>query len=153
VKQVILICTLVPALGFCIFAQENSTVYGYGMEINLYAPEYVAGGAAFTIEHNFAQSFAMGLSFTASGNGQGHNVVEPALLFRWYFLGRGHTGFFAQADLGASVLSGGGEMRSLLLAGLRGGYRLPLGQLWYVEPYARAGFPFALGIGIMGGLR
>jgi hypothetical protein len=36
---------------------------------------------------------------------------------------------------------------------LRGGYRMPVGSLWYIEPYGRGGYPFVFGIGVMAGVR
>jgi len=110
-------------------------------------------GAALGFDYNIARSFAVGFSIAASSNFSGIVVIEPAALFRWYFLGKGHTGFFAQADAGAYLVLEGGDITPLFLGGLRGGFRLPLGSSFYIEPYGRAGYPFAFGIGFLAGLR
>jgi LysM repeat protein len=115
--------------------------------------QYFAGGAALGIDYNLFRSFAVGLSAAASAKSTGFAAIEPAAMFRWYFWGKNHTGFFAQADAGVFIYMENEQPIPLFLGGARAGYRLPLGRMFYVEPYARGGYPFAFGIGVNAGIR
>jgi len=153
-KRTILLTSMI--LSFCVsaFAQdEKKMAFGLGPEFNMNSRENFAGGAALSFDFNIASSFAAGLTVTGSSNFSGIAVIEPAALFRWYFLGKGHTGFFAQADAGAYLVLEEGELTPLFLGGLRAGFRLPLGSSFYIEPYGRGGYPFVFGIGLLAGLR
>jgi hypothetical protein len=114
--------------------------------------ENFAGGAVLGFDYSFARFFAAGLTVTVGSNFDGIMVFEPSALFRWYFLGKGHSGLFAQADAGAYLVVEDGVMTPLFDGGLRLGYRLPL-KRFYVEPYGRIGYPFAFGVGAMAGVR
>jgi len=95
---------------------------------------------------------AVGVSIIGSTNFSGIYVAEFTGLFRWYFLGRGYDGFFAQANVGYNLaLQEGSPMP--LIGELRAGYRFPLGKMVYVEPYGRAGYPAVWGVGVMAGIR
>jgi len=111
-----------------------------------------AGGGVLAFDYALPHSFAVGLNVTASNNFSGITVIESAVLFRWYFLG-GYTGFFVQADGGASFLLEDGEFSHVFLGGLRGGFRLPLKSKFYLEPYGRIGYPFAFGVGVLTGIK
>jgi len=39
------------------------------------------------------------------------------------------------------------------MGGLRAGYRLPLGDMFFIEPFGRVGYPFMFGIGALAGVR
>jgi hypothetical protein len=134
------------------FAQEKKAAIGIGPEWNMNSRENFAGGAIISFDYNLPHSFALGLSVTASSNFSGITVIEPAALFRWYFLG-GYGGFFVQADAGAYLVLEDGELTPMFLGGLRGGFRLPLGSSFYLEPYGRIGYPFAFGIGAIAGVK
>ena len=112
-----------------------------------------AGGAVLGFDLNLPYSFAAGLTVTASSNFAGIAVIEPAALFRWYFFSNGHTGLFAQADVGAYLVLEDGELTPLFMGGLRVGFRFPLGEMFFIEPYGRAGYPFVFGIGVTAGIR
>jgi len=141
----------------CAFAQgETKMAVGLGLEWNMSSRSNFAGGAVLGFDYNLpidAAPFAAGVTVTASSNFYGIAVIEPAAMFRWYFLGEGHTGFFAQADVGAFLIIEDGDLIPLFLGGLRAGYRLPLGSMFFVEPYGRAGYPFMFGIGALAGIK
>ena len=136
------------------FAEDMYPVaLGMGLEWNMDSRYNFAGGMVLGLDFNLGDSFAVGFTVTGSYNFFEIVCLEPAALFRWYFLGKGYTGFFLQADAGVFLIFEEGEVIPMILGGLRGGYRIPLGKLWYVEPYGRAGYPFAFGLGVMAGIR
>lgn len=112
-----------------------------------------AAGAVFGFDYNMGSSFAIGINLTASSNFSGITVIEPAAMFRWYFSDGTHTGWFIQADTGVSLVLEDGEVSPLFLGGLRGGLRLPLGDMFFAEPFGRVGYPFMFGVGVLAGVR
>jgi len=124
-----------------------------GPEWNMNSRDNFAAGAVLAFDFNLGSSFALGINATASSNFDGIFVIEPAAMFRWYFLSREHIGWFAQADAGMSLILEDGDTTSLLLGGLRAGLRLPLGDKFFVEPFGRLGYPFVFGVGGLVGVR
>jgi len=165
VKKIILLTALILINGLCAFAQEESAqngqsekkmAAGAGLEMNMNSRESLALGFALGFDYNLtiaALPFAAGAAVTLSSNFSGIFTTELAAMFRWYFLGKEHTGFFAQADIGVYLFSEDKEVAPLFLIGLRGGYRLPFGSMFYVEPYGRLGYPFIFGIGALAGIK
>jgi len=155
------LCTfaLILSCSYGIFAQtgtnngDNKVALGIGPEWNMDSRANFAMGAVFGFDVNLPKSLALGFTVTGSNNFGGISVLEPAALFRWYFLGTGHTGFFIQADLGAFLIFEDGDITPMFLGGLRGGYRFALMPHFYVEPFGRIGYPFAFGIGAIAGLK
>jgi len=158
-KKMVLTFVLTLAVCLCVFAQEIKKIAaGLGAEVNVNSRELFAGGIAFNFDYNLpvsAAPLAVGFSVTGSYNFKDTAVAEFAALFRWYFQNKGHNGWFAQAEAGYSLISvdRGRNLPFPVLAGVRTGYRLPLGSSFYVEPYARFGYSFLLGIGVLGGVR
>jgi len=151
-KKTIFLFTLVFALCMNLSAQEKKVALGIGAEWNMNSRENFAGGAVLAFDYPLPHSFAVGLNATASSNFSGITVIEPAALFRWYFLG-GQNGFFVQADCGAYLILEDGEFTAMFLGGLRGGFRVPLKTNFYIEPYGRIGYPFAFGVGALAGIK
>ena len=155
-RYLFLIAILILSGAVFVVAQENKAAVGLGLEWNMNSREDFGGGAVIGFDYNLPVSvapLALGLIVTTSYNFNDIVIVEPAALFRWYFLNRGHRGFFAQADLGAHILMQDGDTELRFLGGVRGGYRFPVGKTLYIEPYGRLGYPFAFSIGAMAGLR
>jgi len=135
---------------------EKKMAAGAGLELNLNARDTVAMGFPFTFDYNLpinAAPFAAGANVIVSSGFAGATVLELAVVFRWYFLGSGYTGFFAQADLGAYLIFEDKETYPFFLGGLRAGYRLPFGSRFYAEPHFRLGYPFVFGVGALAGIR
>ena len=157
-KKVSFICLLV-CLAAWLYAQEAGgdsapkAAIGIGPEWNMNSRDNFAMGGVFGFDFNLGNSFAVGLTAAYSNNFSGIQVIEPAALFRWYFLTKDHTGLFVQADLGAYLILEDGDFTPMFLGGLRGGLRLPLGVMFYVEPFGRIGYPFAFGVGALAGVR
>lgn len=167
VRKVMLLSLALLMLTAGMYAQESAfggdggttrIAVSVGPEWNMNARENFAAAAMMSADYNLPFSFAAGLNFAVSSNFQNITIVEPAAMFRWYFLrdkfvGHDHSGFFAQADLGISMVVEQDGASPMFMGGLRGGFRLPLTELFYVEPYGRIGYPFAFGIGALAGVR
>jgi len=135
---------------------EKRFAVGAGVELNLNARDTVAMGFPFSFDYNLPVNvapFAIGANVIVSSGFADATALEIAASFRWYFLGNGHTGFFTQADLGAYLVFEDKETHPFFLGGLRTGYRLPLGSMFYVDPYLRLGYPFVFGLGALAGIR
>ena len=131
-------------------AQEQKMAVGAGPEWNMNSGENFAGALALGFDCRLpTEAFAAGITVAVSYNFDKAAVLEPAAMLRYYFLG----GFFAQMDIGVTVIMEDGETTPLFLGGVRAGYRLPLGKMFYVEPYGRFGYPFMFGIGALAGIR
>jgi len=149
--------------GWNVYAQEDTgsrkMAFGMGPEWNMNSRHNFAGGLVLGFGYNLPASvpLALGINVTGSSNFSQTVVLEAAPYLRWYFMGAGHTGFFAQADVGIYYVMEDLNKKDrnvfdMFNGGLRAGYRLPMGSLFYVEPYARAGYPFVFGIGLMTGI-
>jgi len=140
-----------------VFAEDGQTgskaAIGVGPEFNMNSRDNFAMGGVLAFDYNLGSAFALGINATASSNFDGIFVIEPAAMFRWYFLGSGHSGLFAQADAGVSLILEDGDITPMFLGGLRAGLRLPLGNKFFIEPFGRIGYPFAFGFGALAGLR
>ena len=155
-----------------IFADENETVdsgiaiknknhiaaIGIGPEWNMNSRKNFALGAVFGLDFYIGSLFAAGLNSTFSANFTGFYAIEPAAMFRWYFLGRKFPdkwfgGWFFQAEGGVFLIFDNNEFSLKPLGGLRAGLRLPFGKMLYLEPFGRVGYPFMFGVGAAVGLR
>ena len=138
---------------------DNSrTALGIGLEWNMNSPSRYAGGALLAFDFDLTPAITLGINSTFSTNFFGYTVIEPAAMFRWYFLNwskidKKFAGFFLQADAGAFVIIESKGVSVKPLGGLRGGFRFPLGSMFYVEPYGRVGYPFMFGVGAAAGIR
>ncbi|MDR0313634.1 MAG: hypothetical protein LBI14_08545 [Treponema sp.] len=151
-KKALFCVIAVLALGMNLYAQEPTWAIGLGIEWNMNAREKYAGGAVLSFDYSFEQFFAAGFSITASSNFAGIIVIEPVIMFRLYFLESGYYGFFFQNEMGVYLVLENG-LTPMFDIGIRAGFRLPLGQRFYLEPYGRLGYPFAYGLGVMAGVR
>jgi outer membrane protein OmpA-like peptidoglycan-associated protein len=150
---------------FCVFAEDevkaasnSKTAISAGPEWNMNSRENFAAGAVLAFDFNITSVLAIGFNTTFSSNFSELFVIEPGFLFRWYFFSSVNSkqrsvGLFAQADAGASIVFDNTEVSLMPLGGLRGGLRLPLGDVLFIEPFGRIGYPFAFGFGVTAGIR
>ena len=146
---------------------DRRVAIGLGPEINMNSGSGFGVGAVVVLDINFGNYWAVGLSAKASHDNSSAWVTEGMALVRCYIPGRNpwqgeyHSGFFVQADAGVhnitedNVFMYEGENLLRFLGGLRMGYRFLLGasRHFYLEPYARGGYPFLWGAGLMAGIR
>jgi len=152
-KKWILLAILVPGVYICAFAQEKKMSVGVGAEWNMASRHDFAEGNVLNFLYNLPGATALGLSFTGSMNFNNIYVLEPSLIVRQYFLQDNHTGLFFQFNMGAFIALEEKGITPMVMSGLAAGYRIPLGTSFYIEPYGRAGYPFAFGLGAMAGIR
>ena len=161
-KRLLILPVLFFLIGFTVFAQDEMKMsVGLGPEWNMSSRSNFAGGVGFSFDYDLpveAAPFAVGLIAFTSKNFYDNTVFVGAGTFRWYFLGKGDTnqrftGFFAQAEVGTLLIFEYNETIPMFMGGLCGGYRQPLGTRFFVEPYGRLGYPFAFGVGALGGVR
>jgi hypothetical protein len=151
-KKWLLLAVLIPGIYLCGYAQEKKMSVGLGAEWNMASRHDFAGGAVLNFLYNLPGASALGLSFTGSMNFNNIYVLEPAFLVRQYFLQDKHSGLFIQFEAGAFISFEEKGVTPMIKSGLAAGYRLPLGSSFYIEPYGRAGYPFAFGLGAMAGI-
>ena len=140
---------------------------GIGPEINMNSGTAFGVGVVVALDFNFGNYWAAGLSAKGSHDLSSAWVAEGMAFIRCYFPGRNpwqreyHSGFFAQADAGAHYIAEDnvhmykGDTLLRPMGGLRAGYRFLLGasRYFYLEPYARGGYPFMWGAGLALGVR
>ena len=130
------------------FSSKQKWALGVGAEVNMNSRKSfaIAFGERASLDYSINSLFAVGLNQNCSF----WDIItfESAVFFRWYFLD--NIQMFVQADAGLWVDFDSGVD---YLAGVTGGVRLPMGRNFYVEPYARVGYPFLFGGGIITGLR
>ena len=156
---------LVCAAG-AVFAQDSAPserhlmALGIGLEWNMNVPERFADAFILAFDYNLplrVADFAAGANVIRSSNFSGVDTLEATALFRWYFwrgsVGSSHTGWFAQANLGVSLFRAERGTPIGFVAEARAGYRKPLGERFFIEPYVRFGHPVMLGAGVLGGVR
>jgi len=168
-KKIILMLVIVLTMSFNVFAQETDAAevaeaefeasevrifsVGLGPEWNMNSAENFAAGLGLSFDYQLPKTFAAGITISASNNFNDTTTLEFGALFRIYLLGVGHNGFFTQFDAGASLILDDGDMTPVFMGGLRTGHRLNVGSAGYFEPYFRIGYPFAFGVGALGGMR
>ena len=136
------------------FPDEKKSALGLGLEMNMDSRHNFALGAVLGFNYSLTDLFALGLSVEASTNFNHIRTIEPMANFRLYFFENNIGKFFGQLDIGAFFFyEDGYDMYPMPLFGLRIGLRKTLGSLFYVEPSFRAGYPFALGLELMAGIR
>ena len=144
-------------LTITVFAQENKRPekpfsIGAGLEFDMNARHNFAGGALANVLFDLDSRYALGLTFTASTNFNGFSVMEPLFSFRRYVGSNNKYRLFFGLDTGVFIIFEDGDVIPMFDIGLRGGTRIPLGSIFYIEPYGRLGYPFAFGIGAVAGI-
>ena len=94
-------------------------------------------------EFNLNRMFSEGINLSVSLSDI--YAFEAAGFFRWYF----YKKLFAQADMG--LWTGNKGEGIMILGGGSLGLRIPLPSNFYIEPYARFGYPFLVGGGVTAG--
>jgi hypothetical protein len=125
---------------------------GAGAEINLMdTGKSFAVGCSLTGEWRFSKLFSAGGFFTLSFGKTVPVSMESGVFMRWYFLRftRMPMELFVEPAVGvAAVLGDAASQNSggFVDAGLSLGLRFYMGK-FYLEPYARGGYPFMGGAG------
>jgi len=134
-------------------AEEKKMSAGIGLEWNMDSRHNFAGGTLLTFDYKLPRFASLGFFLAGSSNFRNTHVIEPAFVFRAYLREYEFAGFFFQNELGISFITEDGDLTLRPLVGFGAGYRFLLDQSFYVEPYGRLGYPFAFGLGVIGGIR
>ena len=134
-SEVFFIAPLLEVIGF----SQSSIAYGAGLAIG-------SGSGS-----------AIGIRFLYATDPESFIFMEILFFLRLYLQGSNHsTGPFVQFNGGPVLyalekpeLSGFGNFS----AGFTAGWRFPFGELLFVEPAIRAGYPYILGGGVSAGVR
>jgi hypothetical protein len=148
----ILIAFLLASLSILGAQETKRFSLGIGVEANNNTRVGAAMGETMYFGCSIIQPLEAGVSVGFSYDFNRVMVLEPAAAGRWYFYHFMENRFFAQADLGASIVLEEKDTRPYFLGGLTLGVQLSLNE-WYVEPYARGGYPFVWGTGVKAGYR
>ena len=157
--KILVFAMVIFLTGWNVYALEDKKfALSMGPEWNMNSRDNFAGGMVLGFDLNLPSvPLALGINVSGSYNFSQTVVLEAAPFLRWYFIGSGYTGFFVQADTGfyyiMEDINDDMNRVPMFMGGLRAGYRLPLGSSFYIEPFARGGYPFAFGVGFITGTR
>jgi hypothetical protein len=137
-------------------AQEAPFTFslGLGAEGNKNTIDGTAVAGVFTDDFAINGHFSFGTRLAFSYNFEDLGTLEAEAMIRWYFLSRNSSGPFAQAGGGCSFIFRRNDtnedlINSFIYGGALG-WRFRFSS-FYAEPYARGGYPFVWGGGIIFG--
>jgi len=128
---------------------------GISGEGNMNCIAGAAPGAGVQLCFMALDSLGLGLKGTMSFDRKDIWTLEPGGFLRWYLLGKQgapDSGFFMQGDGGAAFMIRNSKMVFSPMGGASTGLRLT-NDKYFLEFYARGGYPFIVGAGISTGLR
>jgi hypothetical protein len=171
-KTAVLILLYAAFSGAPLAAQYRGISLGLGGEVNAVSMLEDGGlGAAFAVESRLNRLFALsfqgywslqnGSTLADLFGGTAFTGIEASTFLRVYFVSPkemrpGGIELFLGAGVGVLAVMNGSDVRDSRghpEAGVILGARFRLGSRFYIEPYARGGFPFIGGVGLMFGLR
>jgi outer membrane protein OmpA-like peptidoglycan-associated protein len=137
------------------FGQTGVSV-GAGPEVNIVTleEERFGVGGILSVENRFGPVFAGGVNISASYGWNNFIGLENRIFGRWYFVSTKGIEFFFQGDAGLLITLQPLDplkSRGAPSAGLTLGTRIFLPGGWYLEPYARGGYPYLGGAGLLMG--
>ena len=153
-KKLIITLLLIAAIIGSAAAQDDETFkwgVNAGIEMNMNSGNHpqmsdlpaIAFGVHAGGEFNLNSMFSAGINLSVSFSDI--FAIEATGFFRWYF----YKNIFAQADIGLWTGNKGEGIK--FLGGASAGLRIPLPGNFYIEPYARFGYPFLVGGGVTTG--
>jgi hypothetical protein len=151
----LIIFFILSGTGF-LSAQEVPYTFslGLGAEGNKNTLDGTAVAGVFTDDFAVTGHFSFGTRLAFSYNFEDLGTLEAEAMIRWYFLSRNSSGPFAQAGGGLSFIfwrdDTNDDLVNSFIYGGALGWRFRFGS-FYVEPYARGGYPFMWGGGIIFG--
>jgi len=123
------------------------------LEIIGYSGKGLAFGGGFTagVEDN---GYALGLRLLYVTESDSINTMELNALIRFYISNREqHNGLFLQLNGGSALSSRDEDKVGAVSVGISIGKRIPFGDLIFIEPTVRVGYPYVAGVGVAGGIR
>jgi hypothetical protein len=160
-KRQILSLTLSLAVSF-VFAPKGAAgdkpnrgyfYAGAGLENSMNSLRFYALSEVAAIHYDFSDHMAVGLKAGVSENFGATVTLETEAFWRIYPVKFRWGTVFAQVSLGESFIFDDSYFYPMLLCGFTAGVHIPIKDLFYIEPYARFGYPYMWGMGAVGGIR
>jgi len=130
---------------------------GIGPEINAHTREGLAIGGGLTLGIDLNEYFTAGLRNSFFHNTDTVGAFEILGIFRYYLpwlhLPKSNDGPFVQAEIGAVFFFEYGHAFPSFSGGLAAGWRFNLGELFYIEPALRGGYPHFWGLSVTAGIK
>ena len=146
---------------FPVFAEEGREDVWWvcpSAEAAMFKTSGLSSGGAVAIAYGSGASLGLKAAYFLGDKNEA-DVLELSFLLRIYFFGGEATsGPFIQVSGGPAIFVGQDEDVSLksewgtISAGLAFGWRISLGDAFFVEPYIRGGYPFLVGGGLSAGI-
>ena len=138
-------------------SEIHTNIYlGIFAEVLGYTRDNVAYGGGITAGGSY-NGMGFGLHFLYAQDTEGFVFFEVLGHFRWYFAQlKDNNGLFVQLEGGVVFYSYErfDTLDNILASiGLRAGWRIPLGEKWFIEPGIRGGFPYLIGAGFYAGIK
>jgi len=97
--------------------------------------------------------YALGLKTAYGHDMETVGVLETSAIIRYYLpLPLPISRVYVQADMGGSFFFEYGEVFPSLMGGLTVGWRFPMGDILFIEPSIRGGYPFGIGMAFGAGM-
>jgi hypothetical protein len=155
------VCMIISVFAFS--EEPNLLSAGIGMEGNKNTRDGAALGESIGVDYSFnidMETFTLsldaGIKTYFSQNFDGIVTFEPLAFIRWYPLQPGIFNFFVQAGAGAALIREDTDTMERSAAVFLGegaaGLRWSIGN-FFVDAYARGGYPFMWGAGLAGGYK
>ena len=129
---------------------------GIFAEVLGYTRDNFAYGGGITVGGSY-NGMGFGLHLLYAQDAENFVFFEVLGHFRWYFAQiKDNNGLFVQLEGGVVFYSYErfDTLDNILAsAGLRAGWRIPLGEKWFIEPSIRGGYPYLIGAGFYAGIK
>ena len=146
-----IMCVLVLFFAvFNLFSLE-SVFIGIGPELNANTRQGAALGGAIAAGLDLNRNFATGIKTGFFYDFKTVTALETEGFFR-YYIPLTIRGLFIQAETGAVVFFEYGKPYPAFIGSLAAGWRINIGSMGFLEPSIRSGYPFAWGLGLLGGI-
>ncbi|MCL2809541.1 MAG: hypothetical protein FWD24_05700 [Treponema sp.] len=115
----------------------------------------IGGGMSF----GYGTGASVGMKLAWFFGFEGMNALELNVFWKYFLPGlNADTGPFLQLMLGPVIFNrmdefSIGSNKGSMTYGLGFGWRFLIGDLWYVEPMVRGGYPYIISAGVSGGMR
>jgi len=158
-KLILMICFFLAGIIIApgVYALDG-IFFGLNPEANAHTRdtrEGVSLGSGFILGFDLNSRFSTGIKASYFNNLDTLGLAEGQAFFRYYPWQRpGNTGgLFVQAEAGSVIYFENKEIFPWVSGGLSVGWRFNIGKNWFLEPVARAGYPYIWGGGITAGLK
>jgi hypothetical protein len=156
---IILLCAILAFAAPTVAAQEKAEwdefpyALGAGLEMNMNTKEGWAQGYTAGLDRHLGKHLLVGLRGGMNDNLEGITGSEANLFLRLYLYKLGLGGAFTQIGYGISSFQEDELRKKSFLMEYTAGFRFFFFGGFYAEAYARSGYPFKWGLGLMAGHR